>query len=138
MTVFHRAQTRLASSYIFVTLGVIGFFLSFIAAGVNEKSVYTQDDFIKYHMLTDRDIEKTPKITRDYYFEYQPGDGYNPSSTIIFNHTLDASPLKNYLNSLGYERQSQILVIVKCGHYQAKRHNPLSISGWIRRTIKFG
>ncbi|SUB31918.1 Uncharacterised protein [Yersinia pseudotuberculosis] len=78
MTVFHRAQTRLASNYIFVTLGVIGFFLSFIAAGVNEKSVYTQDDFIKYHMLTDRDIEKTPKITRDYYFEYQPGDGYNP------------------------------------------------------------
>ncbi|CND43654.1 hypothetical protein [Yersinia pseudotuberculosis] len=91
---------------IFVTLGVIGFvFVYFIAAGVNEKSVYTQDDFIKYHMLTDRDIEKIPKITRDYYFEYQPRDDYNPSSTIIFNHTLDASPLKNYLSSLGYERQ---------------------------------
>ncbi|EDR38342.1 hypothetical protein YpMG051020_1440 [Yersinia pestis biovar Orientalis str. MG05-1020] len=35
---FHRAQTRLASSYIFVTLGVIGFFYLLLLQGLMKKA----------------------------------------------------------------------------------------------------
>ena len=54
---------------------------------------------------TDKDIEKAPRISNDYYFESHPGDGYSPSNTIIFRGVTGVEPLRAYLTKLGYTRQ---------------------------------
>ncbi|EGT4355284.1 hypothetical protein [Cronobacter sakazakii] len=80
-------------------------FIYFIASGINETTTYTEKDFFNYHSLTDKDIAKAPRISKDYYFESHPGDGYAPSNTIIFRGVSDVEPLRAYLTNLGYTRQ---------------------------------
>lgn len=80
-------------------------FVYFIASGINEATTYTENDFFNYHSLTDKDIEKAPRISNDYYFESPPGDGYAPSNTIIFRGVSGVELLRAYLTKLGYTRQ---------------------------------
>jgi hypothetical protein len=80
-------------------------FIYFVSSGINEATTYTEKDIFNYHSLTDRDIEKAPRISNDYYFESHPGDGYAPSNTIIFRGVSDVEPLRAYLTKLGYTRQ---------------------------------
>lgn len=80
-------------------------FVYFIASDINEATTYTENDFFNYHSLTDKDIEKAPRISNDYYFESHPGDGYAPSNTIIFRGITGVEPLRAYLTKLGYTRQ---------------------------------
>lgn len=80
-------------------------FVYFVASGINEATTYTENDYFNYHSLTDKDIEKAPRISNDYYFESHPGDGYAPSSTIIFRGVSDVGALRAYLTKLGYTRQ---------------------------------
>ncbi|WP_312845071.1 hypothetical protein [Enterobacter sp. WCHEn090032] len=80
-------------------------FVYFVASGINEATTYTENDFFNYHSLTDKDIEKAPRISNDYYFESYPGDGYAPSNTIIFRGVSGIEPLRAYLTKLGYTRQ---------------------------------
>lgn len=64
---------------------------------------YNQSDSILYHIITDSDIKKAPRISHDYYFKYQARDGSAAEqSTIIFRKTTDSSSLKPYLATLGY------------------------------------
>lgn len=56
---------------------LIGLFVWFVASGSDEATVYKENDFFNYHMLTDPDIENAPRITDNYYFESHPGDGYS-------------------------------------------------------------
>lgn len=80
-------------------------FVYFVASCINEATTYTENDFFNYHSLTDKDIEKAPRISNDYYFESHPGDGYALSNTIIFRGVSGIEPLRAYLTKLGYTRQ---------------------------------
>lgn len=80
-------------------------FVYFVASGINEATTYTEKDFFNYYSLTDKDIEKVPRILNDYYFESHPGDGYSPSNTITFRGASAVEPLRAYLTKLGYTRQ---------------------------------
>lgn len=67
------------------TLFILGWlFVWLVASGSDETTVYTENDFFHYLTLTDKDIEKAPRSTDDYYFEAHPGDGYAPSNSIFF------------------------------------------------------
>ena len=80
-------------------------FIYFVASGINEATRYTEKNFIDYYALTDRDIQKAPRISRNYHFQSYPGDGYAPSNSIIFKGASDVEPLRAYLGQLGYVRQ---------------------------------
>ncbi|WP_312413071.1 hypothetical protein [Pseudescherichia sp.] len=66
-------------------------------------TTYTENDFFSYHTLPGKDIEKAPRISGDYYFKAQLGDGYAPTSMIIFKWTANVEPLRIYLKH-GKER----------------------------------
>ncbi len=86
-----------------------GLFVWFVASGSDEATVYKENDFFNYHMLTDPDIEKAPRITNEFYFESHPGDGYSPSNSIVFKGASDTASLRTYLEKLGYEKQRRSL-----------------------------
>lgn len=86
-----------------------GLFIWLVASGSDEATVYKENDFFKYHMLTDSDIENAPRITGNYYFESHPGDGYSPSNSIVFKGASDTASLRTYLEKLGYEKQRRSL-----------------------------
>lgn len=77
-------------------------FVWLVASGLDETTVYTENDFFDYHTLTDKDIENAPRITDDFYFKSHPGDGYAPSNSIIFKGAQEIAPLRSYLEKLGY------------------------------------
>ncbi|QTF06611.1 hypothetical protein HC231_00680 [Brenneria izadpanahii] len=80
-------------------------FVYLVASGINETTTYTENDFFNYHTLTEKEIEKAPRISGDYHFESHPGDGYAPSNTIIFRGVSGVEPLRAYLKNLGYIKQ---------------------------------
>lgn len=80
-------------------------FIYFVASGISETIIYTEENFIDYYSLTDKDIKKAPRISSDYYFESRPGDGYAPSNSIFFRSVSNVEALRNYLGRLGYVRQ---------------------------------
>ena len=86
-----------------------GLFVWFVESGFDETTVYKENDFFNYHMLTDPDIEKAPRMTNEFYFESHPGDGYSPSNSIIFKHATDTAALHAYLEKLGYVKQKRSL-----------------------------
>ena len=88
---------------------LIGLFVWFVASDSDEATVYKENDFFNYHMLTDPDIENAPRITDNYYFESHPGDGYSPSNSIVFKGASDTALLRTYLEKLGYEMQRRSL-----------------------------
>lgn len=89
-----------------ITVLILGWlFVWLVASGIDETTNYTENDFFSYHMLTDQDIEKAPRISGDYYFKSHPGDGYAPTNTIIFKGASNVGPLRVYLKKLGYTRQ---------------------------------
>ena len=88
---------------------LIGLFVWFVASGSDEATVYKENDFFNYHMLTDPDIEKAPRITDNYYFESHPGNGYSPSNSIVFKRATDTASLSAYLKKLGYAKQKRSL-----------------------------
>lgn len=81
----------------------------FVASDSDEATVYKENDFFNYHMLTDPDIENAPRITDNYYFESHPGDGYSPSNSIVFKGATDTASLHAYLEKLGYVKQNRSL-----------------------------
>ncbi|MCU5773145.1 hypothetical protein N5923_14635 [Erwiniaceae bacterium BAC15a-03b] len=92
------------------TLLLMGWlFIRVIASGVDETTVYTESDFFNYHSLTDKEIEKAPRISHDYYFESHPGDGYAPSNTVIFKQASGIARLEDYLKGLGYTKERRSL-----------------------------
>lgn len=89
-----------------IAAGIIAFgFIYFIGSGIDKKTTYTEKDLLQFYSLTDKEIKHAPKISHSYYFVYQPGDGYAPSNSVIFNHTTDAAPLRAYLQGNGYTLQ---------------------------------
>jgi len=89
-----------------ITVLILGWlFIWLVASGIDETTTYTENDFFNYHMQTDQEIEKAPRISGDYYFKSYPGDGYAPANTIIFKGASNVEPLRLYLKKLGYIRQ---------------------------------
>ena len=88
---------------------LIGLFVWLVASGSDETTVYKENNFFNYHMLTDPDIEKAPRITDNYYFESHPGDGYSPSNSIVFKGATDTASLRAYLEKLRYVKQNRSL-----------------------------
>jgi len=86
-----------------------GLFIWLVASGSDEATVYKENDFFNYHMLTDPDIENAPRITDNYHFESHPGDGYSPSNSIVFKRATDTASLSAYLKKLGYAKQRRSL-----------------------------
>lgn len=84
---------------------LMGGFFWLIASGIDETTVYTEKDFFNYHLLTDKAVEKAPRISDSYYFKSHPGDGYAPSNSIFFRGASGTEPLQAYLKKLGYTRQ---------------------------------
>lgn len=96
---------RWVSAAIITVIILCWLFIWLVASGIDETTTYTENDFFNYHMLTDEEIEKAPRISGDYYFKSYPGDGYAPANTIIFKGASSAEPLRLYLKKLGYIRQ---------------------------------
>lgn len=88
---------------------LVWLFVWLVASGTGETTVYKEDDFFNYHTLTDKDIENSPRITDDFYFESHPGDSYAPSSSIIFKGATGTEPLRYYLEKLGYTKEKRSL-----------------------------
>ncbi|WP_431630416.1 hypothetical protein [Enterobacter cloacae] len=94
------------------TVFILGWlFVWLVAYGSDDTTVYTENDFFHYHLLTDREIENAPKVTDDYYFEAHSGDGYEPSNSIIFKGATSAAPLRAYLETLGYVKEKRSLEV---------------------------
>ncbi len=96
---------RWVSAAIITVLILSWLFIWLVASGIDETTTYTENDFFNYHMLTDQEIEKAPRISGDYYFKSYPGDGYAPANTIIFKGASNVEPLRLYLKKLGYIKQ---------------------------------
>lgn len=96
---------RWVSAAIITIIILCWLFIWLVASGIDETTTYTENDFFNYHMLTDQEIEKAPRISGDYYFKSYPGDGYAPANTIIFKGASNVEPLRLYLKKLGYIRQ---------------------------------
>lgn len=88
-------------------------FVWLVTSGIGETTTYTENDFFSYHTLTDKDIEKAPRISGNYYFKSHPGDGYAPTNTIIFKGVPNVEPLRAYLKKLGYTKQRTDLEAVE-------------------------
>ena len=86
-----------------------GLFISLIASNINGVTVYKETDRYNYYSLTYEEIKNAPRISQNYYFESQPGDGYAPSNAIIFKEVTDPEPLRAYLMKLGYVREQRRL-----------------------------
>lgn len=94
------------------TVFILGWlFVWLVAFGSDETTVYTENDFFHYRILTDKDIKNAPKVTDDYYFEAHSGDGYEPSNSIIFKGATSAVPLRAYLETLGYVKEKRSLEV---------------------------
>lgn len=87
-----------------ILLSVIAYFM---LKDSNQTITYTQEDFINYHMLTDKDIANAPRITNDFYFEASPGDGYSPTNSITFKNVDGINLLEVYLLSLGLKKETR-------------------------------
>jgi len=87
-----------------ILLSVIAYFM---LKDSNQTITYTQEDFINYHMLTDKDIANAPRITNDFYFEASPGDGYPPTNSITFKNVDGINLLEAYLLSLGLKKETR-------------------------------
>jgi len=96
---------RWVSAAIITVIILCWLFIWLVASGIDETTTYTENDFFNYHMLTDQEIEKAPRISGDYYFKSYPGDGYAPANTIIFKGASNVEPLRLYLKKLGYIKQ---------------------------------
>lgn len=84
-----------------------GLFIYHIASNINGVTVYKETDRYNYYSLTYKQIKNAPRISRNYYFESQSGDGYTPSNAIIFKDATDPEPLRAYLAGSGYIRQQR-------------------------------
>lgn len=94
----------------FVIAIILCFFIFyFFLSGVNKKIIYTESEFFNYYRLTDKSIQQVPRISKEYYFVSEPGDGYAPSNTVVFEGVSDVSPLKSYLKNLGYTKENRRL-----------------------------
>ncbi|CZX52107.1 hypothetical protein [Enterobacter hormaechei] len=94
------------------TVFILGWlFVWLVASDSDETTVYTENDFFHYRILTDKDIKNAPKVTDDYYFEAHSGDGYEPSNSIIFKGATSAAPLRAYLETLEYVKEKRSLEV---------------------------
>ncbi|MGE2495182.1 hypothetical protein ACU6Q5_03100 [Enterobacter sp. CCM 8629] len=94
------------------TVCILGWlFVWLVASDSDATTVYTENDFFHYRILTDKDIKNAPKVTDDYYFEAHSGDGYEPSNSIIFKGATSAAPLRAYLETLGYVKEKRSLEV---------------------------
>jgi len=92
------------------TVFILGWlFVWLVAYGSDDTTVYTENDFFHYHLLTDKDIENAPRVTEDYCFEAHPGEGYAPSNSIVFKRATGIAPLREYLTTLGYVKEKRSL-----------------------------
>lgn len=88
-----------------VSLALVLFFLLWLMlSGLGETTVYTERNLWDYHALTEKVIAQAPRITETYHFEFHNGDGYPSSNSIIFENASNVDALRDYLKSLGYER----------------------------------
>lgn len=101
------ARPLIAISITALILG--GLFISLIASNINGVTVYKETDRYNYYSLTYNEIQNAPRISQNYYFESQPGDGYAPSNAIIFKDATNPDPLRTYLVNLGYVREQRRL-----------------------------
>jgi len=103
--VFIFIRSLLAISITALILG--GIFIYLIASDINGMTVYRETDRYRYYTLTYKQIKNAPRISRNYYFESQSGDGYPPSNAVIFKDTTNAEPLRVYLADLGYIKETR-------------------------------
>lgn len=92
------------------TVFILGWlFIWLVASGSDEITAYTENDFFHCHTLSEKDSDNAPRVTDDSYFEAHPGDGYAPSHSIFFKGATGATPLRAYLETLGYTKEKRRL-----------------------------
>ncbi|MDB6372932.1 hypothetical protein [Photorhabdus bodei] len=69
--------------------------------------IYKENDFLKYHLLTNEKIKEVPRISKNYFFEYYPNDESSPIySSVYFCDLIDMENSYNriveYIKSTGY------------------------------------
>ena len=78
---------RWVSAAIITVLILSWLFIWLVASGIDETTTYTKNDFFSYHTLTDKDIEKAPRISGDYYFKSYPAmDTHQPTRLSLREH----------------------------------------------------
>ncbi|WP_141096797.1 hypothetical protein [Photorhabdus luminescens] len=69
--------------------------------------IYKENDFLKYHLLTNEKIKESLRISKNYFFEYYPNDESSSIySSIYFCDLIDMENSYNrivdYIKSTGY------------------------------------
>jgi hypothetical protein len=92
-----------------VSLGLVLFFLLWLMlSSLGETTVYTEQNLWDYHSLTQDAIAQAPRITANYHFEFHNGDGYPSTNSIIFENARNVEALRDYLKSMGYQRDQSL------------------------------
>ncbi|MEQ9876787.1 hypothetical protein ABRP92_02205 [Pectobacterium aroidearum] len=81
---------------------------------VNTSYSYTKDNYVKYHLLTLKEIKGMPFISTNYSIEYDSPDGTSGLINSVLFSNVDLkkkSELVNYLNKLGFKKHEDIFWI---------------------------
>ncbi|ASY75780.1 hypothetical protein BJJ97_07575 [Pectobacterium polaris] len=92
----------------------IGFTLLLPYLFVNASYSYTKSDYIKYHLLTFKEVKEMPFISKNYSIEYDSPDGTSGLTNSVFfsNVNLEKkSELIDYLNKLGFKKHEDMFWI---------------------------
>ncbi|TQI81046.1 hypothetical protein FHU10_4052 [Serratia fonticola] len=68
---------------------------------------YTEKDFLKYYLLTRKEIRNAPRLSEDYYFEYGRSDESDPESSVIYTCGL-SNVDEGYERLLSYVKKTGI------------------------------
>ncbi|KHT17637.1 hypothetical protein [Pectobacterium brasiliense] len=90
--------------FIFISLFSLLFFWGWLI--IVPYTVYTEKDTFKYYVLTYKEIRDVPKLSKKYYFSYEPSDEAKPQISTIYLCDLDNineayDKLLDYVNSTG-------------------------------------
>ncbi|WP_146747903.1 MULTISPECIES: hypothetical protein [unclassified Photorhabdus] len=69
--------------------------------------IYKENDFLKYHLLTNEKIKEAPRISKNYFFGYYPNDESSPIYSSIYSCDLidmenSYNRIVDYIKSTGY------------------------------------
>ncbi|GKW08132.1 hypothetical protein [Pectobacterium carotovorum] len=89
---------------IFISLSSLLFFGGWLI--IVPYTVYTEKDIFKYYALTYKEIRDVPRLSKNYYFSYEPSDEAKPQISTIYLCDLDNineayNKLLDYVNSTG-------------------------------------
>ncbi|WP_224653156.1 hypothetical protein [Pectobacterium versatile] len=107
----------------------IGFILLLPYLFVNASYSYTKNDYIRYHLLTFKEVKEMPFISTNYSIEYDSPDGTSGLTNSVFFSNVDLEKkleLIDYINKLGFKKHENMFWI-KSGEIWKKGDKTISL-----------